>query len=729
MRKPVKVGLIVAGVFLVLVVAVALALPMLLNVDALKSMGEDRASELLGREVRIADAGFALWTGPRVQLKGFSISESEGFGDDPFASFSSFDLRVRLLPLLRGRLEVIHILLMDPELRIVRDAAGRWNFTDITERLAFAAVAVDNKDKGKRNTGRTSDMPVSMIVETIRMEKGAIYFRDGTNDQLRNGLTVRPVDLEISNLAVDRPISLSASVGLFGKGADLFFTGEVGPVGKRLDPADIPLDLHLEVPNLDLSALNDLITDLPYTISGTVQMTESLKGTLGSGLRVDLKARMEDFGLSSKDGNPFVHDLSCEMVQEGMLYPADFSIQLDKLLLKTDSFTYEAKGTAKNLVGIPTVDFSFSTNSIPLKSWIRYFPDLEKRIKASGDLAISGSMKGTPNRDLTANVEAVSNQLEIDRGPMLLEEKGESGEGSGEPVDIKEIIPPNLPLSVTAKLSIKEGRSEWVSYSDFTARVSASEKQISLDSMALTAFGGRITGSSWINMGESPPAYGSDVKINSIDFDKFLTAFAGLEGVLYGKLTADMLVSGVGNSIGEFKKSVIGVGSFHVDQGRFTPANILSEAGAAASLLGIDSEGDETEFERMGGHFTVSRGKVLVSDLVVSTPGWSANASGDVGLDQTLNMSWRIAPGRSLEEKIPSNRRDLFPKDEKGRLQIPLRIRGKLTSPKYSLDTDAMKKAVKERVKRKVEEERKKLEKDLGEKLKKDLGDALKKLF
>lgn len=729
MSKPVKVTLAVLGSLFVLLIVAALVLPMVLNVDALKSWGEERASAALGREVRIDDVGFALWTGPRVQLKGFSIDEAEGSGEEPFASFESLDLRVRFLPVLRGRFEVQHIVLVRPKIRIARDASGRWNFDDITGRFA-AGSGAEGKGAGKEKEGQaSSQIPVSLLVDTIRVEDGDVHFRDGTNPQLQKGLTLRPVTLGVSNLALDRPVTLSASVGLTGKGPDLTLDGTVGPVGRTPDPSTIPIDLTMKVPGLDLSDFNDLISDLPYVISGTVQLEETLEGTLKSGLRISQRGRLADFRLASREGHPFIHRLSADMEQEGTVYPGDLSVHLDRLLLRADEVTCEAKGQAKNFIGIPTVDLSFQTNSIPLERWIEYFPDLEARVKASGDLAISGSVKGTPNKDLVARVEAVSSRLEMDRGPMLLEEASESDESTGEPVQITEIIPPDLPLTVTAKLSVKEGRFEWVNFRDYSAQASAKKKQLSLDNMELAAFGGRIIGSSWINMTETPPGYGSDIKIQGIEFNDLLTEWINLKGVLYGKLTADMLVSGVGNSIEEFKDSVIGVGSFRTDKGRFTSANILSEAGAAASLLGLDSEGKETEFDRMDGRFTIRKGKVLIEDLQLSAAGWSATASGEVGLDQSLNMSTRLAPGKTFEAKIPADRRDLLPRDDKGRLQIPLRVKGTLTSPKFSLDSDAMEEAAKQRVKRKVEEKKEEVRKDLGEKLEKDLGDALKKLF
>ena len=100
MSKPVKYSLIAIISLLLIVIAALVAAPYLLNVDALREYGEEQASQRLGREVAIENAGFS-WAGPKVQLSGFSIAEAEGFQDasegKPFARFESFDLKLRLV--------------------------------------------------------------------------------------------------------------------------------------------------------------------------------------------------------------------------------------------------------------------------------------------------------------------------------------------------------------------------------------------------------------------------------------------------------------------------------------------------------------------------------------------------------------------------------------------------------------------------------------------------------
>jgi len=80
---------------------------------------------------------------------------------------------------------------------------------------------------------------------------------------------------------------------------------------------------------------------------------------------------------------------------------------------------------------------------------------------------------------------------------------------------------------------------------------------------------------------------------------------------------------------------------------------------------------------------------------------------------------------REKSDQIPANRRKLFPKEKDGRVQIPLKIGGSVTSPRINLDSSAMNEAAQEEVKKEVEVKKEELKK----KIEKDLGDKLKKLF
>ena len=62
-----------------------------------------------------------------------TLGDAPGFGDEPFVSIERARVGVRLLPLLRGDLEVGHVQLEGARIRLVTDSSGRNNWADLGE--------------------------------------------------------------------------------------------------------------------------------------------------------------------------------------------------------------------------------------------------------------------------------------------------------------------------------------------------------------------------------------------------------------------------------------------------------------------------------------------------------------------------------------------------------------------------------------------------------------------
>jgi uncharacterized protein involved in outer membrane biogenesis len=258
-----------------------------------------------------------------------------------------------------------------------------------------------------------------------------------------------------------------------------------------------------------------------------------------------------------------------------------------------------------------------------------------------------------------------------------------------------------------------------------SAALSLEGTRFSLDEMKLSAFSGLLAGSAWADLGAMPLAYGSEMKMAGVELNDALAAVAGMEDILYGKASMDVAIEGKGTEFADLEKYLSGRGAVKATDGRLTTANLAGGAAKAASVLGLDDKDGETKFENMDVSFTIEDGKVKVSNMRIATGEYTLRTQGDIGLDQSLAMTSRMTLSKKASDKIPAKRRKLFPKEADGRVQLPLKIGGSVTSPKVSLDSSAMNQAAKEELKQEVEEKRE----EIRDKLKKDLGDKLKKLF
>ncbi len=734
MKKLLKILVVLLILVIIAVIALTLALPSLINLEKVRVLAEEKATQALGRQVSIADTSITLWGGPRVKLRGLSIAESGKFGEEPFASLGSFDLSVRFWPLLRRKVEVEHIILVQPRFRIIRNSKALWNWADMVPESEAPPQPAGKPlskqpDKGKGPVGMGQ---VAMLVKDIRITDGEVFFSDGTNERLKKGLRIMGINLELRDVSLDSPISILASAGLNRKESDFSFMGKVGPVGMKPDPQSIVFDITLDAPGFELERVKDLAGPLPVSLSGKMSSKRVIRGSMASGISFDHTASLDGLNVTSQDGTPLVRNFSGTTRQKGFIDIRGKTIRFDDFTVEIDRARLSASGTVKNPGPKATVDFRINSDPVPLDNWDRIFPSMGGIATLAGDITVTGTVRGRYGKDLTAEIDLSSSNFELDRGPALLKEDrreiSAAEAGAGEAVQEFKPVKPS-PITFAGRVSVAKGRFEKVKFSNLGAVMSYKGTRFTLNKMGFSAFGGRMSGSAWADLGSSSPAFGSSMKMSGVEINEAVSAFTKLGGMIYGKASSDINISGEGTVFEDVKRTLSGRGSMNVGQGRLTNTNLLKGAGGAASLLGLGAGNDETQFDAVKAEFTISDGKVNVSRGIIATKDWALSVSGYIGLDRSLNMKSGMALSDRLASIIPANRRDLFPRDASGRLQIPMKIRGTVTSPRFTLDTAVMGKAAGEAARKKLEKKVESRQEELKRKIEKDIGDSLKNLF
>ncbi len=207
-KSPPRLLIVIAGALVLLVAGVLIFFP----VGRIKSLVAARASAALGREVVIDEARLSLRGGLGVRLQGVRLGNPPGFGGAPLATVAAVDLRLRLPPLLRGRVEADRLVVSGPKLRLQRRADGTDNFT-------FAPPASGNGD-GKGGAGGA---PPAIALDRISIVDGQLTFDDqaaGTGARLAGlrleaslatdaaGRSVARGDLTVDSLRVAGPAPL-----------------------------------------------------------------------------------------------------------------------------------------------------------------------------------------------------------------------------------------------------------------------------------------------------------------------------------------------------------------------------------------------------------------------------------------------------------------------------------------------------------------------------------------
>ncbi len=199
MKKIGKILAIVIGAIVLLLIVGAVALVLLVDPNQYKDQITGLVKAQTGRELQInkkISLSFFPWLG--VETGGLVLSNAPGFGKEPFARVDQAGVKVKLLPLLRGRVEVDTILLRGLNANLATDRQGRNNWDDLAGAPAPEKPAPAPKEPG-------GGLPVTLAIGGIDISRAQVTYADQASGLQ---VAVRNLDLESGPLAAAKPVDL-----------------------------------------------------------------------------------------------------------------------------------------------------------------------------------------------------------------------------------------------------------------------------------------------------------------------------------------------------------------------------------------------------------------------------------------------------------------------------------------------------------------------------------------
>lgn len=205
MGKILRTILYLAGALAALLLVAAVVLPLVVDPNAYKDDITALVQEKTGRQLDI-EGELALsvfpWLG--VEIGPTRLGNAPGFGKTPFAEVKQVQVRVRLLSLLRGRLEMDTLLLDGLRLNLARNKRGVNNWDD----LAAAAGGGPAQEQGGEGGGEAL---AGFALGGIRIVDASLTWDDR---QSGAHYSIAPVSLETGAIEPGRPVDVSLKVGL-----------------------------------------------------------------------------------------------------------------------------------------------------------------------------------------------------------------------------------------------------------------------------------------------------------------------------------------------------------------------------------------------------------------------------------------------------------------------------------------------------------------------------------
>jgi AsmA protein len=273
----------IIGIVIAVLIVIAIALPFIINVNMFRPQIQSQLDTALGRQVTIGELHLSI-LGGSVSADNVAISDDPAFSNQPFVKAKSLDVGVEMMPLIFSKsLRVTEITLSDPQVSLLKNASGRWNFSSIGGKSTPAPTrAAEGKAPAAPNNPATAkkagdDPPPAGSNPDLAV--GKLNVKNGTVTMANVGSREKPqvysnVDISVENFSFTSKFPFTLSAGLPG-GGTAKLNGTAGPIDSS-DASLTPFDAKVNVSQLNLEASGFVPSD-----SGIAGMAD-FNGTVSS---------------------------------------------------------------------------------------------------------------------------------------------------------------------------------------------------------------------------------------------------------------------------------------------------------------------------------------------------------------------------------------------------------------------------------------------------------------
>jgi AsmA protein len=612
-----------------------------------------------GRDLTIGGgASFTIFPGVGLRLNEVSLSAPPGMGGEPLVKMASFDVGVRLMPLLRQEIVIDRLELNEPvfSLRVDGDGRRSWDMAGLDLPIRFAGA--------KPGTG-LADLIVSpaaaaprelaaMSIDDIRISNGSVRYNDE-----RNGAWGRfdGLNAQFSLAAMDQPLTGSGSLVADGETFEFKST--------LTSPSDVAAG--------QAAKLTFAVSGMPLTFSydGTAGPNDG-SGTISAN-SPSLSALAHWWGseVSPEAG-------AGEVTFTARLDATPASVHLSDINLKAGraaangSVQFEERKGERPLVKADLKISGLNIAELPLGADLRAGRGASRAVPAPSPLSLDAP-EPAPQTSEPNSIEDLLNQP----GPRV---KGYSQRAEGwstEPINIKAL---GL-ADVDAHLSLTDvayGRTRIdsaqvnVAVKDLVARVNLAEVRL---------YDGSGQGSITLDASASQPSFVSDISLTGISARPLLRDAAQVDW-LSGTADVAWKVSGTGANEAAIVGSLNGNSKVALRDGAvigFDLGGAMGELSEGSIPKFEHDPAKRTDFRSLTGTFAIAGGVATNNDLKLDSQHLHASGDGTVDLPQR-SLDYTVRP--KLVANLGGDGGDASAIG----IEVPVRITGSWEKPEIAPD-------------------------------------------
>lgn len=580
-----KKFLIGLAVLLVLLIVVALAVPFLIPADTYKQQLVKAVGDQTGRELTIAGpVRLSLLPRLEVDVRDVAFANAPGAREPQMATLGEMQVRLRVLPLLRGEVRVDSFVLREPVIHLEVNEAGEpnWVFGGGAAGGAPAGGPEGVPEGGGAPSGRRLQ---NLSLGDVRLTDARATYHDARTG---TDYDVSDVNMRLSLPDLDSPFTADGS--LMWNDQKIKLAARTDQPRQLLDGAPAPV--KVEVDSKPVSLAYDGTASFPPALSADGAVKLNVPSVRDLAAWVGSPIEMEGQGLGP-------------LAIDGTVSVAGDTYAFRKATLSLDDMT--ARG-----------DFELRLKELPL---------LTAKLEVD-------------ELDLNPYLPPPSEEPAEAKPAAPEGEAAAPSDWSDAPIDLSALRRFGADLGLTVggirARDVKVGRS--------TLKVTVDGGVMTADLSELNLYDGHGTGRVLVDARGTVPSIQEKFAIEGVQAEPLLTDAAGFKR-LEGTGRLELAATTRGGTQREMVQALNGTGSMKFLDGAIKGINIggMVRNVRSAFLDPKAREAQKTDFAELSGTFVIENGIVRNDDLVLLNPLLRVGGKGTVDLPQRT-VNYRITP-------------------------------------------------------------------------------------
>jgi len=640
---------VVLGIVGGLVLLGVIAIWILANPNRYRELIQAQMEKQLGRKVTLGQMSLGLLP-LRFQVMNPVIAEDPAIRQEPpFVRAEKLDIRIGLLPLIRGNVQVDSLELQHPSVELVKTTQGAWNFSSIG---AGSTGAQPSAPAG----GSTSATEFSL--QRLAIRDGQIGITDLQQKGIRSGYD--HIDLTVVDYSAGRPFSFEVAAQIPGQGTqEIRLKGTAGPVSEK-NPADTPFHGTLNLTSVGVEGLMTFLDSKAFP---------RVRGKLSGQSEVTSES-----GLVASNGNLKLDEAKINELDIGYAIGLDYKLTagVTNGLVNIENSTLQLGGTPLSMAGSintattpPNIDLKIKTGNVSIA-------EIARLASAFGVAFAPGTtVTGRVSADISAKGRTTAPTV---AGSIAGRDLQISGKDIPQPVQVQAV---DLSLTPTAIRSNEFNAT--TGKTTVTGQFSLLQYASNSPSLELAL---RAPNATLPEIQSIAKAYG-------------VTGLNQINGA--GGLNFDLRASGALQTLNTTAATRALNGTINLD---FSPLKIagfdtVHELGKLGGFANNLSQQGSTDIVRLIGKIVVKNGIAQTDDLRAQLGVGSFAATGNADLaTEALNLKLSAVFSKEFSDKVGTARTSGFLNaafaNTNGEIVLPAIVTGTFTQPKFAPDLKAV---------------------------------------